>query len=72
MAYVPNLNYGSIFKTKLKEFEYSPDYTGEINVDGKIYFIDGFIKEAVNGKYLSLRVKLKNKQPESFDNGIPF
>lgn len=70
--YKHNTNYGSMFKNKS---ETKADYVGEINVDGVVYFIDGYIKDAINGKYLSLKVKRKDKQPDisqTFDEDIPF
>lgn len=65
MAYQYANNRGSLFANKEQTSENSPDYTGEIIVEGIAYFIDGWINEGErSGKYLNLRVKRKDKQPD--------
>lgn len=60
MAYVTKVNRGNLFKNK--EGSGKADYTGEINVNGVLYFIDAFINEGTQGKYMSLRVNKKKMQ----------
>jgi hypothetical protein len=63
MVFNHNENYGNMFKNENKELETNADYTGTINVGGTLYFIDGWLREGAKGKYLSIRVKQKDKQP---------
>ena len=45
MAYEHKENKGSIFKNEKKEKETHPDYTGQVNVAGKLYNISAWINE---------------------------
>lgn len=55
-----------------------PDYKGHLNVDGKEYFLSGWVREnAETGeKFISGAVKLKESKQEQpkpeFDDDIPF
>lgn len=73
MAFQQLNNRGSLFKNRSKEKDSDSDYSGEIMVDGVVYFIDSWINDYANGKYLSLRVKRKDKQPDvvEYDDDIP-
>ncbi len=59
-----NTNSGSLFKnTKMREGKQDPEYTGSINIDGKDYWLDAWIKESKEGKkYFSLRPRAKQQQ----------
>lgn len=63
MAY-DNTNSGTIGKNKRKEQPNHPDITGNLNVDGTDYFINGWQKK--NGEtgetFYSLSVKKKEQQ----------
>ena len=50
MAFEMNNNTGSIFKNKRKEKEKHPDRTGKIKVDGKEYWLSGWIKKKDDGE----------------------
>lgn len=73
-----NTNRGVLFKNDDKKTERQPDYTGSLNVGGKEFFLDAWIKEAKTGrKYMSVSVKEKTaKQPQrqsrSHDDSPPF
>jgi hypothetical protein len=82
-----NTNKGIIGKNTRKEKDTHPDITGNLNVDGKEYFIDGWKKDRKDGSgsFYSLSVKLKDKQGQQpaqqgkpqqsndpFDDGPPF
>lgn len=81
-----NENRGVLFQNTKKETEKHPDYTGELNVEGKEYWISGWKKVSKNGNpFVSLSIKPKepagNQQKaaqspqrvdESFDDEIPF
>lgn len=69
MAYTYKTNLGSLFKVLDKQSENAPDYSGEINIEGTMFFIDGWLNPSVNGKYLKLKIKKKDKQPEHTDIG---
>jgi hypothetical protein len=64
MAYEIKPNTGSLFKAKDRPSESHPEYTGTINVDGKEYWLAGWVNEAKSGqKYFSLKTKLKEAKP---------
>jgi hypothetical protein len=76
-------NSGAIFVNDRKETEKHPDRTGSITVEGKEYWLNGWLKKDKNGKpFLSLSVKAKTaakaaaappkEQKVSFDDEIPF
>ena len=66
MAYEVKPNSGSLFKNEDKQTETQADYKGSLNVDGVDYFLDAWINQAASGrKYMSVRVKRKDKQPEA-------
>lgn len=60
---------GSLFKNERKEEPTHADYRGEIMVDGKIYWLNAWIKEGKKGKFMSLTVKPKaDKAPNVLPN----
>lgn len=64
MAY-DNTNTGALFKAKERATDKHPEYTGTINVDGKEYWLAGWVKESKAGqKFFSLSVKSKDKPAE--------
>lgn len=53
-------NSGSIFNNERKEQDSHPDRTGSCNIDGRDYWVNGWLKKTKDGKpYLSLSFKLK-------------
>jgi hypothetical protein len=53
-----NINRGALFRDEKKADEKDRDYSGSINIDGKEFWISGWVKESKAGKkFLSLRVK---------------
>lgn len=75
MAYIQKTNGFSLFKNdKEGKSENYPDYSGEINVDGVLYFIDGWIKQGAQSKFLSGKIKKKENQATTTADGdeIPF
>jgi hypothetical protein len=65
MTQYDNTNRGALFVNDRKAKDTHPDRTGTLNVDGVEYFIDGWLKDGSKGKFLSLSVKRKDKQPEA-------
>ena len=81
MSNYDNTNRGTLFKTKQKRHQNSPDMTGSINIDGKEYWLSAWTKTGRNGnQYLSLArgdVKVPNppappstQDPGGQTNGI--
>lgn len=78
-----NSNSGTLGKNKRKEKDTHPDYAGQVNVDGKDYWLSGWVKEnkSTGEKFFSLSLRAKDQQqaPAStstggggFDDDIPF
>ena len=75
-------NSGVLFANDKREKESHPNYKGNIRVDGKDYWISGWIKEGKNGKFMGLAVSPKEEQAqpqskpkakiEDMDSDIPF
>jgi hypothetical protein len=68
-----NTNRGRLFKNDRKQQESHSDYNGTINVDGKEYFLDAWVREGKNGKYFSMKVKPKEaRRSEAPASADPF
>ena len=74
---------GALFKNDRKEKPSHADYRGDVTIDGRKYWLSGWIKEGKKGKYLSLSAKpveertddrreQHNWQRPSTDSDIPF
>lgn len=83
--YTPQPDFGNMFRNKYKTADNQPAYKGDINVNGKVMEIAGWVKQDKNGdKFIS--VKLSEKMPtreqqpqqvaqqaqEPIDDNIPF
>jgi len=61
MTYELRDNSGSAFKNRRKETDKHPDYTGEIKIEGQVYWLNIWIKTDKNGNpWYSLGVKKKD------------
>ena len=58
MAY-DNTNRWTLNRNDRKQQDNHPDYKGSINVDGVDYWLDGWIKDGANGKFISGSIKPK-------------
>jgi uncharacterized protein (DUF736 family) len=76
-----NTNRGALFRNNDKTEEKHPDYRGNINVDGTVYWLSAWLKTSKQGtKYMSLAVTPKNAataQPkksirDNLNDAIPF
>lgn len=45
---------GSLNRVKVKKTDRSPDYKGTAMIEGKKYFVSGWIRESSEGRWLSL------------------
>jgi hypothetical protein len=69
-----NTNRWTLNKNDRKEKDTHPDYKGSLNVDGVDYWIDGWIKEGANGKFISGSLKPKEARQNGYTgsyNGDP-
>lgn len=83
MAYDPH-NSGDLGKNKAKTQENHPDYSGKITVEGRQYWLNGWLKtnKETGEKFFSLSVKPKEPRPhkekvyepvdDDMDQDIPF
>ena len=55
---------GILFKNTRKEKETHSDYQGECMIDGKSYFMNAWLKDGKNGKFLSFAFKAKEAPKE--------
>lgn len=53
-----------MFVNEKKETETHPDRTGSALIDGREYWVSGWIKDGKNGKWMSLAFKPKDAKPE--------
>jgi len=59
--YTPKDNSGVLFSNKDKKNEKSPDYSGNVVINGQELRLAGWLKEGKNGKFISLSVSVDNK-----------
>jgi len=63
MAFQQKPNRGSLFRNDDKSKDEDRDYSGSLNVEGREYWLSGWINETKTGtKYLSLSVKPKEER----------
>ena len=55
-------NSGGAWRNVDKKKETSPGYSGTVNIEGTLYFVDVWVKEAQEGKMLSMAFKKRDKQ----------
>lgn len=53
---------GVLFKNDRKEQEKHPDRKGEALIDGKSYWVAGWLKDGKNGQFLSLAFTPKDEK----------
>ena len=66
-------NSGVLFKSDKIENERSPQYKGNITVDGKDYWLSAWVKEGKSGKFMGLAVSPKEEyQPKQAPKKVSF
>lgn len=61
MAY-DNTNRWTLNKNDRKQQDSHADYQGKINVEGKEYWLNGWVKDGPNGKFISGTIKAVGEQ----------
>ena len=70
MAFQQKPNRGSLFRNDDKSKDEDRDYAGSINVEGREFWLSGWVNETKAGnKYLSLSIKPKDER--NSDKGKP-
>lgn len=64
-------NRWKLFRNTEKKKDTSPDFSGEINIDGIDYWLDGWVKEGATQRFFSGTVKPK-KSKAVIDEDVPF
>lgn len=59
-----NTNRGSLFRNDKAQSDKHPTHTGKINVEGRDYYLNAWVKDGKKGKFFSLSVKPMDAQPE--------
>lgn len=66
-------NSGALFKNDRKTDPKHPDYKGDLDVDGRKFWLSAWLKQGKKGTFMSLSVKPKDDQPHrAADNETPF
>lgn len=66
MTKYDNTNRGTLSRNEKKTEDRHPDFSGQINVDGRDYWLSGWIKERKDGsgRFFSLSVRRKDEKPQ--------
>jgi hypothetical protein len=62
MPQYDNTNRGALFKNDRKEHENHPDLSGQLNIDGKEYWLSGWTKRNDDGSFKVLSLSIKPKE----------
>ncbi len=63
MAY-DNTNRGTLGRNARREKDTHPEYSGKCDIDGKMYWISGWVKEGQDGKFFSLSFRPQDQQSQ--------
>lgn len=56
------VNSGAAWRVENKKSEKHAGYSGTINIEGTLYFIDVWVKDHAGNKFLSMAFKRRDKQ----------
>ncbi len=57
-------NRGALFRNDKATTDKHPTHTGKINVEGRDYYLNAWVKDSKKGKFFSLSVKPVDAAPE--------
>jgi len=67
---ITRANSGSAFKVEDKKSDRHPAYSGTVNVEGVLHFVDLWVKKTETGKtFLSFSFKKRDKQEDAVQPG---
>ena len=66
-----NTNRWTLFRNTEKKTDTWPDFSGELNINGELYWLDGWVREGQDKRFFSGTVKPK-KSKAAFDEDVPF
>ena len=58
-----NTNRGALFRNDKATSDKHPTHTGKINIEGRDYYLNAWVKDGKKGKFFSLSVKPVDEQP---------
>ena len=58
-----NTNRGALFRNDKATTDKHPTHTGKINIEGRDYYLNAWVKDGKKGKFFSLSVKPVDEQP---------
>ena len=59
---------GALFKNDKKEKPSHPDYRGDITIEGRKFWLSGWIKEGSRGKFLSISARPAEERTNDRDS----
>jgi hypothetical protein len=81
-GYVQKDGQGSLFKNTRKETESHPDYNGSMTINGVEHWLNAWINDGKNGKFMKLSLgkpkeqrsapQQSSAQPADLDDDLPF
>ncbi len=71
-----NTNRWTLFRNSEKKNDKSPDFSGEVDIDGVLYRLNGWVQEGKNGRFFSGSIRPKQEtrviDTSTVDDDIPF